>query len=604
MHLDYRIDATQPGLRHLAVVLEFDVRPGTAGAGSAGVRVQQLFQATWTPGSYLVREYSRHLGRVEAFDAATGVRIACRKVRKNRFELQLPDQTVRVRVTWSVYAHDLSVRTADLTPDHAYWNHACVLLWPLGEPEREARIHVAAAATWRVACSLPRGQRSGAPAAPGTTITTLVARDLDHALDSPVLAGAFERLDWEVGGVPHSIVLDGLGVVPPPVTLCADLTAIVETARTVFGGNLPYESYLFLCLFTTDGHGGLEHADSTTLLVSRTAFGNDKGYREFLGLAAHELFHVWNVKRMRPVEYWQYDYESENYTEMLWLIEGWTAYFDDLICLRAGLMKREDYLAILARNVSTMRTGPGRRRLSLRESSFDAWIRLYRPDENSRNSSQNYYVNGAVAALCLDLTLRQASKNSCSLDTVLRDLYRETFARGRGYTLDDVHDILRRQGGDRAVATLEALVAGELDPDVESLLAEVGIRTTNSDAQKPHLGVNFEPGGTVVASVAADSAAFAAGIAPADELLALRGLRVDANRWPDVWKAVAKVGEPIEILLARRGVIARCEVTPRPGPGTLGFELDPDAAAEKRRACDDWLGARTAPRTPPTGATS
>ena len=264
--LDFWIDASDPESRYLTVTLELDVSSRTEGPAPPAT----LFLPTWTPGSYLLREYSRHLGRVRAVDSATGAEIRCAKTRKNRFQLDAPPSTRRVRISYRVYAHDLSVRTADLTAEHAYWNHACVLLWPLAEPEIEARIHVTAPDGWDVACNLPRlADASRNPG--GRRVVTLVARNLDDAVDAPCLVGRFARIDWRVGEVPHAVVLDGLAGIAPPASLVDDLAAVVRAANDVFGGALPYASYLFLCLFAAEGHGGLEHANSTTLLFARTA---------------------------------------------------------------------------------------------------------------------------------------------------------------------------------------------------------------------------------------------------------------------------------------------------------------------------------------------
>lgn len=587
MLLDYRIDASRPELRELAVTLEFALaagRPGGAG--------QSLFLATWTPGSYLIREYARHLGPVTACDAATGAALACRKTSKNRFEVATAVTTQRIRVHYRVYAHELTVRTADVTAEHAFWNHACTLLWPVGEPVRPARLRIEHPAHWQLACSLPVVADATDTAGTGnraqTATTTLRADDLDRALDAPCLLGTLVRREWDVDGVPHAIVFDGLAGVQPPATLGDDLRRIVTSARAVFDGPLPYASYVFLCLCSADGHGGLEHADSSTLLVSRTAFASDKGYREFLGLAAHELFHAWNVKRMRPEEFWRYDYEHENHTELLWLIEGWTAYYDDLICRRAGLLRREDYLALLAKNIDTLRATPGRFQLSLGASSFDAWIRLYRPDENTRNSSQNYYLNGSLAALCLDLLLRGGSAG-IGLDEVVRRLYRRSHDQGRGYTRADVDAVLLEVGGPDAVRRLAELVDGPLDPDFGAALAAVGIRLVDKERERPQLGVTFAPGGTTIAAVEAGSPAYEAALAPGDEVLAIEQLRVDAGRWQEVWKTVAHVDTPVEILVARRGVITRCTARPQRGRGNASLELDPDATPEQRRARDAWL---------------
>ncbi|MEO6595781.1 MAG: peptidase M61, partial [Planctomycetota bacterium] len=302
-----------------------------------------------------------------------------------------------------------------------------------------------------------------------------------------------------------------------------------------------------------------------------------------------ELFHAWNVKRMRPTEFWHYDYENENYTELLWLIEGWTAYYDDLLCLRAGLMTAADYLSAVGKSVNTMLTSPGRHRLSLRESSFDAWIRLYRPDENTRNSSQNYYVNGSVAALCLDLMTRRDSMGARSLDDVLRELYGWTFARGCGYGMQDVVDVVRRCSSQTTADALQVLVGENFEPDLQDLLAEFGVRLLARDGDRPQLGVNFESDSTKVASVLTDTAAHAAGVAPGDELLAVRGLRVNASNWQDVFQAVAKIDQPLELLLSRRGVITHCVAIPRRATGVFSLEIDEAATPQQQALRNGWL---------------
>lgn len=578
--LAYRIDATQPASHRLGVELELELEFLRAAGVLAGTELV-LFLPTWTPGSYLIREYSRHLDRVEAA-AADGTDLPCRKVAKNRFRIDVPADAKTIRVRYQVYAHELSVRTADVTAEHAYWNHACVLLWPVAARGLSALLTVLHAPQWRLACALE--QRGSAPG-----IVTLFAHDLDEVLDCPVLIGTFEQLEWQIAGVNHRVVLDGLAGVRPPTTLVADLTRIIECAAAVFGGALPYREYTFLCLFAADGHGGLEHACSTTLLIARTALTDTKQYREFLGLAAHEHFHAWNVKRMRPVEFWDYDYENENYSSLLWLVEGWTAYYDDLLCHRAGLLTREDYLGVLAKNVNTMLAGPGRLRLSLAESSFDAWIRLYRPDENTRNSSQNYYTNGAVAAWCLDLMVRRATRGTASLDDVVRHLYANTFARGCGYAREHVADAVRSVAGDEVVRAHAALVEGALDPDLATLLADFGIRSRPIENPKPYLGVNFTSGSTTVAAVTLGSPADRAGVAPGDEWIAVGDLRVDSNNWNSVFPAVARSGQAIEVLLARRGVITRTFVTPGPTPPGVAFEVVDGADAEQVRLRDAWL---------------
>jgi predicted metalloprotease with PDZ domain len=593
--IEFVIDATRPESGHLAVTATF-------GVGAKGIRAQEagsegrlvLFLPVWTPGSYLVREFARHLNRPAARDAATGQALPVEKIGKNRFAIALDPATERVAVDYTVYAHELSVRTADLSDAHAYWNNACVLMWPVGAETRPANLTIRHRADWQFACALE--ETAPARVTGAVTERRLCAADADAIYDAPVLIGALERHEWLVDDVPHTLVLDGLAGVRPKASLVDDLAAIVHEAKAVFGA-LPYDQYLFQALFTTDAHGGLEHANSTTLLMGRAALTSDRGYEDFLTLAAHELFHAWNVKRMRPRELWRYDYERENHTSMLWLIEGWTAYYDDLLVRRCRRMPRRNYLARAAKNVQQLRQTPGRLRLSLAESSHDAWIRLYRPDENTRNSSQNYYVNGAVAAMCLDLTIRQRSDGARSLDQVVRLLYERTFAAGRGYDRGDVDAAVRDVGGDEAVDLLQGLVDGPLDPDLGPLLRSHGLELIAQDAGAPHLGITFATGGTTIASVAAGGAAATAGLMAGDELLALGGLRVDNHTWQDVFQARARVGEPLPVLLARRGVVIERTAMPEAGLGTLVIQPAASATDAERALGDAWLGSDAAVKT-------
>ncbi|MEC9047618.1 MAG: hypothetical protein VYA51_06360 [Planctomycetota bacterium] len=574
--LAFHIDVTQPASR------EVHVRATWTEDGADQV---EFFLPTWTPGSYLQREYARHLSSVRAYVPGTDRELDCVKVAKNRWSVAGSDQGIELR--YRVYAHELTVRTADVDAHHAYWNHACLLLWPCGQRDAPASIVVDHPKAWSLSCSLPSDERRTNE----HKRCTLHAADLSEALDAPVLIGQTQRQEWQVDGVDHAIELDGLASVQPPVTLTDDLAAIVRAARDVFGGRLPYPRYVFQALFTGEGYGGLEHRDSSTLLMPRTSLTTPKGYRDFLGLAAHELFHAWNVKRMRPVEFWDYDYEAENYTRLLWLMEGWTAYYDDLLVTRAGRMTHRDYCAAMAKNVQGMRASPGRFELSLEDSSFDAWIRLYRPDENTRNSSQNYYGNGAVAAMCLDLDIRRVTGGARSLDDVLRALWQSTYERGRGYELEDVHRAVEEVAGSELVPMLRRLVAGPLDPELEACLASVGVLLEAHDAGKPHLGIALKSGSMKVASVTRGGPACHGGVAPGDELLAIQQLRVTNGTWQTVLSSVGQIDRPLSLLVARRGVIRTLEVTPTPGAGTARLALDPSATPTQLHSRAAWLGA-------------
>lgn len=579
--LAYWLDARSPAQRRLHVRLQF-ARDAWREGSEDGTRT--LFVPVWTPGSYLIREFARQLGPVQARDLDSGASIPCVKVAKNRYQVQLAGATRRIEVTYTVYAHELTVRTADITSEHAFWNHANVLLWPVGQPELSARLEVAAPAGWQVACALPT-----TASVDGTF--AFLASGLHAAMDAPCLAGDLTALAWEAGGVRHRALFDGLAGVPIPARLGDDLRAISQAAIDVFGV-APYRDYTFQCLFADSGHGGLEHRDSSVLLASRTVLRGGKSYQEFLGLAAHELFHAWNVKRMRPAELWDFDYEVENYTRMLWLAEGFTAYYDDLLCQRAGVLTADEYLAIVARNHTAMQGSIGRLRQSLDEASYDAWIRFYRPDENTRNSTQNYYVNGSLVGLCWDLTIRKSSRGERSLDHFMRSLWQRTFEHDRGYTIDDVRAcLLEALGGNESVAAqLLRLVSAPLELQLAPLLEDFGLSMIAKDQDKPYLGVGFKDGGTVIAYVNDDSPASTAGLAPGDEVLAVAGLRVTQDNWSEVFQTVACVGRELPLLITTRGCVRELRTLPCAVPSgacSIAAVADADGATVALR--DGWL---------------
>lgn len=574
MSLAFRLDLRDPGAHRIGVELQ------AARSCWPDQHQLELFLPVWTPGSYMVREYQRHIENFAATDAVTGKAIEWRKTSKNRYRLA-PTPAVRaLRLRYDVFAHELSVRTADVTEDHAFWNGACVFLWPVGAPQLDATIDVRLPEGWTLHTSLP-------------TITGGVrhARDLDELMDMPCVAGTPIVIAFEVLGKPHEFVLDGLAGIRPRDKLVHDTSRIVEAAAAVFGGELPYASYRFLALFSDAGQGGLEHRDSTVLLAPRTTFHDDKSYASFMGLVAHEFFHVWNAKRMRPVELWTIDYERENHTSLLWVAEGFTAYFDDLLCRRAGVISRDQYLEILAEHIAGLTRNPGRLIHSLAEASYDAWIRLYRPDENSRNSSQSYYTNGALAALCLDLHIRKQTAGARSLDHVVRALYAMTFAAGRGYTEEDVRMCLAQVAGRDTNALLTALVHGPFDPDFDALFVAFGLRLVRSVRAGLHLGVQFQTDTLQIHSVMRDSPAMRGGLAAGDEILGIADLRVRASDFQSIFAQVARADTPIEFLVCRRGLLHRRAVTPTPQPCTVThFEVVADASDDQVALRRGWLG--------------
>ncbi len=591
--LTFAIAIRDPKSHLLDVVLEIDR------ADFADPAACTLFLPTWTPGSYMVREYSRHLQGFAAEDAATGRELPWSKPSKNRFVVgpatkstsKATNASQRIRVRYQVYAFDLTVRTADVTEDHAFWNGACVLLWPVERRTLRARVSVELPTDWDFTCPLLESGTAG--------VWRLREATLDELVDSPCLAGRLQHLPFDVRGVPHEYVIDGLGGLPLPESLVDDTRRILEHAVDVFGGDLPCPRYEFQTLLADGGRGGLEHRDCSVLLAPRTTFHPRKSYEDFLGLVAHEYFHLWNVKRLQPIELVDPDLEREVYTSLLWVAEGFTSYYDDLLCLRASVLTPERYLEIVAGHVNDVQRTPGRHLHPLVETSRDAWIKYYRPDENSRNSSQSYYVSGALAALLLDLAVRKATGGERCLDDVVRVLWQTTWKQGRGYTHADVVDALTTIAGVDLADTVHELVEQPFRPDFAAAFADFGVLLETQAETTPALGLQWRADGSTVAAVLTGSPAAASGIAAGDEILAFDGNRVNGKNAHSLYEVLAKNRRRIEVLLARRGlVLARTIELPDLGTGDvrLVFDPRPSPAAERLRA--GWLRVAPKPAAP------
>jgi predicted metalloprotease with PDZ domain len=551
----------------------------------------ELAMPVWTPGSYLVREYSRHVQEIEVSDAERGKALRWTKTRKNRIRIELPPDCKKVLVTYRVFANELTVRTADVADEHALVNAACVLYWPTGAAGQRARVVWEVPPGWLVASPLVRNGVE-----PGPSVAWDAA-SLEELVDSPMLGGKLEVLSFRVLGKPHVFVLEGLAGVPAAPSLVADTTKIIEQAERVFGVGLPYERYQFLAAFTDQGRGGLEHRDCCALVSPRTTFEPRKSYEEFLGLVAHEFFHVWNVKRMRPADLWAVDLEQENYTTLLWVAEGMTSYYDDLLCRRAGLLSVERYLGILADSIADVLRTPGRLVHTLSQASFDAWIKFYRPDENSRNSSHSYYVSGSLAALILDLQIRSRSAGARSLDDAMALLYRSTFLEGRGYAREDVVHCLNQAAAADLSPLVHALVDRPFNPDFAELLAPFGLELKFDAGTTPYFGVQFKPDSLVLANVVAGGPAAAGGLSPGDELLGLNGQRVTHQNWSQVVESSCRAAAKASVLLARRSVLLERTVVPAVDPvGTPSLKQRQDPTQLQRSLQESWLAIPRAPQ--------
>jgi predicted metalloprotease with PDZ domain len=440
----------------------------------------------------------------------------------------------RVRVTYRVFAHDLTVRTCHLDGTHGFANGAAVFLFVPGRTNEPVTLEISVPQRWQVATGLE-------PLGGGNGVFRFKARDYDELVDGPVECGTHRLLEFEVDGVPHRIALWGRGN-EDEVRLTEDTRAIVRAQREFFGG-VPYKRYTFIHHLAA-GRGGLEHRNSAVFLVDRFGFRPRASYERFLELVSHEFFHVWNIKRIRPKPLGPFDYRRENHTRQLWTMEGVTSYYEKRFVAAAGLYSKERFLERVAEEIASLQAQPGRALHSLEQSSFDAWIKHYRPDENSGNVSISYYLKGALVALMLDLEIRALTSREKCLDDVIKHLGHQAtlddagFAEPDGY-LAAVEAVAGERGG-AFRKFFDQYVSGTAELDFDRALGHAGLsvlwtKAGTKEGDRPGwLGIATRSEGraVVIASVRSDGPAEAAGLYAGDELLAIDGCRTDAARLP------------------------------------------------------------------------
>ena len=508
----------------------------TCSVGNPDPAGQRFSLPAWIPGSYLIRDFARHIVAIRAEAGGKAVRLD--KLDKHTWQAAALKKPGPLTVICEVYAWDLSVRGAHLDQTHAFFNGTSVFLCPLGHEAAPCLIDIQPPrgkdyAGWRVATALEpaRGEKQ---AAGRHAFGLYHASNYDELIDHPVEMGSFTLASFKACGVPHEVAITGRHDCDL-ARLTADLKRICEWQIRFFGEPAPMARYVFLVTAVGDGYGGLEHRASTALLCSRNDFpapgmqGMTESYRTFLGLCSHEYFHTWNVKRIKPASFTPYDLNRENHTTLLWAFEGFTSYYDDLALLRCGAIELKDWLELTAKTISAVQRGPGRLRQTLAESSFDAWSKYYRQDENTPNAVVSYYAKGALVALALDLTLRTGSKGRCSLDDVMRALWQRHGQTGIGVADDDIRLIAEELSGLKLKRFFDAAVHGTSELPLKKLLAEFGITLSwEKENARPSLGIKTSSEGNEVrlATVFDGSPAQAAGLSAGDLLLAIDGLRV------------------------------------------------------------------------------
>ncbi|HHI81419.1 MAG TPA: M61 family peptidase [Planctomycetes bacterium] len=550
------VDARKPGNQSIRCSGELEAL--------GGVAIRFLFPV-WTPGSYLIREFSKNLmGLTFRLD---GGEVPFAQVSKNEW-MVAPEKGGRLRWEYELHCGELSVRTNYASDRLVLLNACATFLLPWEQEAPRFGLEVLVPEGWKVACPLP--PREGAEG-------SYVAEDVDTLLDSPLLMGELEERRFEVDGVPH--LLSFVGAEDSVMDrVSAALEKGVPVTREVFGGELPYPSYHGLFVFDKGGSGGLEHANSFVVHYPRDRCHSEKDLLRLLSLNAHEHFHAWNVKRIRPTGLERYDYFKENYTTGLWLSEGFTSYYQDKVLYRAGLMGRTEFLDALSQQWNRLLTIPGRKEQTLRQASFDAWIRLYRADENTVNSTVSYYLKGAIAAFALDVLIQKHSAGKHSLDDVMRGLWKDYLDQGPGQSEALVFELCSKFAGRDLGEELELLIGGTEDPPLLEWCEGLGLcyvqekGKAGSGGGRPWFGFDAkENGGRLsIKQVRRGSPAWEAMLLPGDELVAIAGRRVEAPLEAFLQSLGLELGEPVLFEVARRGALHRVRVRPGVCPHPRG----------------------------------
>ncbi|MBB5404148.1 M61 family metallopeptidase [Paraburkholderia youngii] len=577
----------------------FEVTVTVADPDPAG---QRFMLPVWIPGSYMVREFARNIVTLRAVNDA-GRKVRVEKVDKHTWQAAPVKGALTLR--YEVYAWDMSVRAAHLDDTIGFFNGTSVFLSALGHEDAQCVVDIqkpqgAAYRDWRVATALPeaRGTRRYG-------FGEYRAQNYDELVDHPVTLGEFALATFKSHGVPHDVVIGGRVIGLDMERLCRDLKRICEAQIALFepkSKKAPVERYVFMTQAVTDGYGGLEHRASTALICNRTDLpvqGRDamsEGYRTYLGLCSHEYFHTWNVKRIKPAGFAPYDLGVENYTSLLWLFEGFTSYYDDLILVRSGVISQDDYFGLLGKVIGGVQRGSGRLKQSVAESSFDAWVKYYRQDENAPNAIVSYYTKGSLIALAFDLTIRAQTGNQKSLDDVMRLLWKRfgrDFYRGKPVGVDEseIEAIFAEASGAELAELFAEGVRGTRDLPLDALLAPFGV-TLAPDVDKngkPSLGVRLRGGADcALATVHEGSAAQKAGLSAGDVLIALDGLRVTGGNI-DALLARYQPGAKVEVHAFRRDELRVTQVK-LDGPEVARYKLTvSDHRPAARKALERWL---------------
>jgi predicted metalloprotease with PDZ domain len=532
----------------------------------------------------LIREYARHVEAVRACGADDRL-LPMQKTAKNRWQVDSRGEPA-VRVTYRVYGREMTVRTNWIEAGFAMLNGAPTFISVVGDVWRAHEVHVQLAEGWTTA--------STALAAVDPLAHVYSADNFDMLVDSPIVLGNSVARQFTFAERLHTVVFEGDPALIDADRVASDLRKIVEAAACLMGGRVDYPHYHFLNM-VVDAGGGLEHGNCLLVMMNRFATRTRRAYVGYLGLAAHEFFHVWNIKRLRPIELGPFDYENEVYTRALWICEGFTEYYAALLPKRAGLTTNAEFFEDLSNHIETLQTTPGRLVNSAAMASFDTWIKQYRPDENTPNTTINYYPKGAVIAFLLDAHLRRATGGERSLDDVMRLAY-ERYSGTKGYTLEEFSQTISAVAGADLAGWVATAAESTDELDYAEALDWFGLRFGPAETRHARASIGAhtrdDAGRLMVSQVRRDTPAYAAGVNVADEIVAIDDVRVTADGLASRLEQY-RPGDVVSVLIARRERLTHLSVTLAAEPGRAWrLEPLPGATDVQKERLIGWLGER------------
>ena len=505
----------------------------------------EIKMPVWAPGSYLVRDFSKNVNLVKAYNEK-GESLSVEKTTKNAWKIN-KGNAKKVKVNYEVYAFELTVRTSFLDLTHGFVSGTGMFMYVEKLRNKSGKLKVVPHASFKtITTALPLS-------ADGFTAdgsTTYSYSDYDYLVDCPIEIGNQEVFEFQSKGVKHTVAMYGEGNYNVE-QLKVDMAKITAASTEIFGQN-PNKEYVFIIHNVTDSQGGLEHINSTTLSVNRWGYSPDK-YGRFLSLVAHEYFHLWNVKRIRALELGPFNYDSETYTSLLWVMEGFTSYYEDVILSRAGFLAKEDYLTNLSRTLNYVEGSEGSRVQPVAHASFDAWIKAYKPNENSVNTTMSYYSRGGLVAAIMDAQIVAKFKGKKSLDGFLQLLYQEFFVKlDRGFSELEFEKMFSNYMEEDMSDFFKKYVYDTQIPNYEELFAPLGIRVTDNSKEMVSFGASFTTtdGKVTVRAIRSNSAAEESGLSVGDEVIGFNGYRMNATLLNEMIAAL-DVDQEFNLLIAR-----------------------------------------------------